>query len=402
MNPTHHEPAVSPDRSASGWLLAAAVLLAAVNLRPVIASVGPVLTDIRLDLELTAPVVSALTSLPVVCYGVGALVAPRLARRFGTEPVMATALTLLTVGLVVRLGPTTPTLFAGTLVAGAGIAVGNVLLPAVVKRHFAHRAGLMMGLFVSTLMLGAAAAASGTIPLANAVDGGWRAGLGAWAVPALLGAAAWLGVAVRHRQRLDDRTTEAPSSLVRDAVAWQVTAFMGLQSLVFYSLLSWLPTILRSHGIDPVTAGHLLSVMVVMGAPGALVLPSLLTRTRQQWGWAVGVTTVTAVGLTGLLLAPTAAPLAWAMVTGAGTGGALPLALTLMVLRSPDAQRAAQLSAMSQSVGFLLAAAGPFVVGMVHEASGGWHVPLVLLLALLVPQALAGMAAGRPLQVAGD
>lgn len=383
-------------------LLVAAVLLTAVNLRPAVSSVGPVLADIRADLALSAAAVSALTALPVVCYGFGALLAPRLARRFGSESVMAAMLALLTLGLLVRLGPTTSMLFVGTFIATSGIAVGNVLIPALIKRKFPEQAGLMMGLFVSVLIASTAVAAGATVPLTRVLDAGWRTGLAVWAVPAAFATLVWSAVALRRWQRQEstDRTTEVPSSLRRDPVAWQVTAFMASQSMVFYSLLSWLPTVLRSHGTSPGTAGQLLSVMVVMGAPAALVLPSLLTRTRGQRSWAVLVTTLTALGVTGLLLAPTAAPLLWVVLMGAGTGGALPLALTLMVLRSPNAQRAAQLSAMSQSVGYLLAAAGPFVFGMVRGATGGWTAPLLVLLLLLMMQASTGVAAGRPLLVA--
>ncbi|MPZ88614.1 MAG: MFS transporter, partial [Nitriliruptorales bacterium] len=376
-----------------GWLLGVAIVLAAVNLRPAVASVGPVLDDIRLDLGLSGAAASVLTALPILCFGAGALVAPRLARRFSSEITLVAVFAATTVGLVLRLGPDAVTLFAGTFLAGAAIAVANVLIPAMVKREFASRTGLMMGLYVGVTVVGASVAAAIAVPAAEALGGQWRAGLGVWALPAALAFAVWVAVTASRRRRSvpDDRTTDAPTSLLGDPVAWQVTVFMGLQSLGFYALLSWLPSVYRSYGISPEVAGQLLSLMIILGVPTALLFPSLLTRSAQQSGWALAATALIGAGLLGLLLAPSASPYVWATLIGIGMGAAFPLALTLVVLRTRDVHDAAQLSTMSQSVGYVLAAAGPFVFGLLHDLSHGWMLPVGFLLVLLVPQTIAGL-----------
>jgi MFS transporter, CP family, cyanate transporter len=384
-----------------GWLLAVAIVLAAANLRPAVASVGPVLDDIRLDLGLTGAAASALVSLPIVCFGVGALVAPRLARRFGSEITLVAVFAATTVGLTLRLVPDVVSLFAGTLLAGAAIAIANVLVPALVKREFAARTGLMMGLYISAMVGGGSAAAGFTVPITEALGQEWRLGLAVWAIPAVLAFAVWLAMTALRRRRSvpDDRTSDVPASLVRDPLAWQVTAFMGLQALSFFAVLSWLPSVYRSYGMSPEAAGQLLSVMLILAVPTALILPNLLTRSTQQSGWSVVTVTFIGAGLLGLLVAPRAYPYLWTILIGIGMGAGFPLALTLAVLRSRSAQDAAQLSAMSQSVGYALAAIGPLVFGLLHDLSDNWVVPLVFLLALLVPQAVVGFGAGRAMYV---
>lgn len=400
--PTAAAPASPPalSRPRGGVALALAIVLAAANLRPAVSSLGPVLVDVRADLGLSGTAAAVLTALPVLCFGVGALVAPRLARRVGSETTLAAVLALIAVGTLLRPVAGAAGLFAGTVLAGAAIAVANVLIPALVKREFPSQTGLLMGLYVSVTMGGAAVAAAVTVPLAEALGGGWRLGLGVWTLPAAAALLLWLAVIASRRRRglPDDRTDQVPASLLGDPVAWQVTAFMGLQSLVFYALLSWLPSVVRSAGMDPVSAGRLTSLLVLVGVPTALLFPSLVTRTARQRGWTLLTTGVMAAGLAGLLLAPQT-PAPWAVLVGVGLGGAFPLALTLVVLRTATPLQAAQLSAMSQGVGYVLAAAGPFLFGVLHDLSGAWTWPLALLLALMVPQALTGWRAGRDVVV---
>ena len=398
-----HAAARSSDGRPGGRLLAAAILLAAANLRPAVASVGPVLEDIRFDLGLSGAAASVLTALPLLCFGAGALIAPRLARRFGSYNVLVVVLGTTTLGLVLRLGPGAITLFAGTFLAGAAIAVANVLIPALVKREFPARTGIMMGGYISVMVAGAAASAWVTVPAARAIGGLWRVGLGMWAVPAALGFALWLLLAVRRgrRRAADGRTAEVPASMARDPVAWHVTVFLGLQSMGFYAVLGWLPSLYRSHGVSPTSAGQLLSLVIILGVPTALVVPSLASRSAQQRGWAVGSVAVVALGMLGLLVAPLAAPYLWVSLLGLGFGVGFPLGLTLAVLRSRTAGDAAQLSAMSQSMGYALAATGPFVFGLLHDLSDGWTVPVGFLLVMLAPQAVAGLWAGRAVYVRG-
>ena len=291
-----------------------------------------------------------------------------------------------------RAAGSTFALFAGTILAGGGVAVANVLVPSVVKGRFDQGAGLVMGLYVAALTGGAALAAGLTVPFEREL--GWQAALALWAAPAAV-ALVVLGAAVAT----SPRSGGAPSggslrSLLRDPLAWEVTLYMGLQSLVFYAGLAWLPSILRDAGFSAGTAGTLLAVYALGGIPTSLLVPVVATRLRDQRLLAVGATALEAAALAGLLAAPDAA-LAWVMLFALGQGGAIALALTLMALRAPDPQRAAELSGMAQAVGYCIAAAGPFVVGALHDLSGGWRLPLAALLAATAPLAAMGVAAGR-------
>lgn len=380
-------------------VLVLAVVLAGINLRPALAAVGPVLTEVRADLGLTGGTAAVLTALPVLGLGLLAPVAPALARRLGVEPVIALVLAVLGVGLLARVTGGTALLFAGTALAAGAIAVANVLLPALVKRHFPASTGTMMGVYTMSLTGSAALAAGTTAPLAEAT-GGWRVGLGAWALPAALALLVWLPLARRPAAPDPSAPPGAgASALRRDPLAWQVTFFFGLQSLTFYAVLSWLPTIYRDEGYGAVAAGAVLSGSALVQIPVTLLLPRWASRARVQWPHALGATLVTALGLGGVLLAPTAAPYLWAGLLGIGQGGAFAVALILVVLRSRGPADTAGLSAQAQSVGYVLAAAGPLLVGAVHDRTGSWTLPLLLLLVLLVPQAVAGLLAGRPRHV---
>ena len=384
-----------------GPLLAVAVAAAAVSLRPAVSSVGPVLQDIRADLGLSAAEASLLTTLPALCFGAGALVAPRLGRRFGSEVVLAVVFAVTTCGLAFRVSASSTVLFGGTFVAGSAIAVANVLLPATIKRDFPRSAGTMMGVYLSVTLLMSAVSAGVTVPIAQAFGDEWRVGLGAWAVPAAVAFVLWLAVATTQRGRPsgDGTHNHGASSLLRDRVAWSVTVFMGLQALVLYTVLAWLPSVYRAQGASPETAGHLVSLSVLIGAPTALFVPRLMARWNDQTIWGLAPPACVAAGLAGLLLMPGQALWLWATLIGIGAGTAFPVALTLVVLRSRDANDAARLSAMSQSVGYTLAATGPLLFGFLNDLTDSWTVPLLLLLVLLVPQAAAGFHAGRPLYV---
>jgi MFS transporter, CP family, cyanate transporter len=389
---------VARSRPRSAVLLALAVALAAVNLRPALASVGPVLSELRADLGLSGGTTAVLTSVPVLCLGLLAPAAPALARRWGIEPVVALVLGALSTGLLVRVLGGPAALFAGTVLASGAIAIGNVLLPALVKRDFPASTGMMMGVYTMSLSGSAAVAAGTTAPLAEATGHSWRGGLGVWAVLAAVALLGWLPLARGRTATVEDGGRR---SLLRDPLAWQVTAFFGLQSLSFYAVLSWLPSVYRDAGYSAVAAGAVLSGSALVQIPVTLLLPRHATRARTQRPHALAATVLTAAGLTGVLVAPTGAPYLWAALLGVGQGGAFAVALTLLVLRAGTGADTAGLSAMAQSVGYVLAASGPLLVGAVHDRAGSWTPPLALLLVLLVPQAVAGALAGRPRHVGG-
>lgn len=383
------------DRPRASVAVAVAVVAVAANLRPAVASVGPVLSDVRADLGLSATTAAVLTAVPVLCFGAVAGAGPWLARRVGMHRAVAVLIAGILAGLLVRVGPDTATLFAGTVLAAAAIAAANVLLPSLIKDDFSHRTGLMMGLYTTALTGSAAAAAGLTVPLGHLIDRGWRGALGVWAIPAAAALLLWLPH-VRHSAR-HARVRRPPSSGLRASpIAWMVTAYFGLQSLGFYAVLGWLPTLYRDHGYSAAAAGGLLSLSALVQVPVALVLPSVATRLRHQGALVVGSAAFAATGLAGILLAPTAAPVVWVVALGLGQGSAFPIALTLLVLRTRTAVTTTQLSAMAQSIGYLIAAAGPALIGVLHDTSGGWELPFGLLLALLPPQALAGLRAASP------
>jgi CP family cyanate transporter-like MFS transporter len=377
----------------SSALLALSVVLVAINLRPAVAGVGPVLPELRAGLPLSGAGAAVLTTLPVLCFGLLATLAPRVARRFGIEAVLVGVMVALAVAVLGRVLDGPPALFVGTVVAGGAIAIGNVLLPPLVKRDFPERTGLMMGVY-SMAVSGAAAVAAGvSVPLAGASSLGWRGSLGVWALPAVVAALAWLPRMRGHTR--PPATPHAGRSLLRDALAWQVTVFFGLQSLSFYAVLGWLPSMYRDFGASPALAGFLLSLSGLVQIPVSLVLPGLAGRARNQVGYAVGATALIGVGLVGVLLAPMAAPYLWVVLVGVGQGACFALGLNLFVLRTRRVAETARVSAMAQSIGYTLCAVGPLLVGVLHEGTGSWTAPLVLLLALLVPQFVCGTLAGR-------
>jgi MFS transporter, CP family, cyanate transporter len=378
-------------------LLALGLVLAGFNLRIAVASVPPLLSDLERHLGFSSTVAGLLTSLPVLCFGVGALVAVPIARRVGGEAALLLAFVPVCAGTLLRAAGSTGALFAGTVLAGAGIAVGNVIVPAVIKSRFSSRIGLLMGAYVAVLGAGATMAGGLAVPAEHAL--GWRGSLAVWAVPAAVAVAVLAVALVRDDSPAAVRGGVGDArALLRSGLAWQVTLCFAFQSAIFYSGLTWLPSILRDHGFSPAAAGALNSVYTLVGIPASLLSPVLATRLRDQRALVLAFGALVPVAVLGLLLAPGAAPL-WVPVFALGQGGSFALALTLIVLRSPDARRSAELSGMTQAIGYCLAALGPLLVGVLHDAEGGWTAPLLFLLALAAAMLVAGWGAGRARQV---
>jgi CP family cyanate transporter-like MFS transporter len=375
-------------------LLVAGIALLAVNLRPAVVAVAPLTSRIRAGTGLSTAGVSLLTTLPLVCFGLFALVAPRLGRRVGLERALGIALAMLVGGVAVRLVPGNGPLFAGSALVGAGIAIENVLLSGLIKRDLAHRTGAMMGLYSVMLSAGATAAAGLTVPLGSALHIGWRATLALWGIPAALAALVWLPVALRgHTPPPDPPGGVLASAVWRSRLAWWVAAFMACQSLIFYSLNAWLPTLLQDQGVSAATAGAMLAVFNFTGIGAALTVPSWATRLRSQRLAMSLIAATFLIGLVGLLVAPRAGAWAWMVVLGLAQGAGISLGLTLFVLRTRSAPVSSELSGMAQTVGYLVAALGPLSVGVLHAAEGGWTAGLLELLAVAVVLALAGWAA---------
>ncbi|MEU5164543.1 MFS transporter [Streptomyces sp. NPDC020875] len=397
-------------------LVVVAVVLAALNLRPAITSLGPLLEEARTGLGMSGTVAGLLTSVPAATFAVFGIAAPRLARRFGPAAVVCAGLAAVAAGLLLRpFAGGTPGFLAATALALIGIAVGNVLMPVIVKRYFPDRVGTMTGLYSMALAIGSSVVAATTVPLTTALGGDWRTGLAVWGLLAAVAVAPWALVVRdrRHRPRdaapAGDAAPAAPSPatpspsgagerpagrIVRSRTAWALAGFFGIQATGAYITMGWLPQIFRDAGVPAGTSGVLLAVTMVMGVPLAFVIPRLAARLRHQGPIVVVLGLSGFAGYTGLLIAPAAGAWAWALLLGI-SNCAFPLALTMIGLRSRSAAGVVRLSAFAQSTGYLISIPGPLVVGVLYEHSGGWQLPLTLMAGLLVPQILLGTLAGR-------
>ncbi|MGW2015840.1 CynX/NimT family MFS transporter [Streptomyces sp. NPDC001927] len=390
-------------------LLMAAIVLASLNMRAALASVAPLVGEIAAEFGLSSTASSLVTSVPVLFLGAGALVAPWLGRRLGVEAVLLGALVLLGAGILVRVLPSVYALYGGGVLVGTAIALLNVLMPGLIKRDFPDRAASMTSLYTGAMIAGATVVAAASVPLEEAFDGSWEASLAFWSLLAALAATAWLpqvllakgGARQGSRTGHGVRATAVPGtrSVWRSALAWQVTLFMGLQSLWTYVLIAWMPTIFTDHGMSRSTAGVIFAFNNLTQVAGAFAVPLLAGRMRSQRPLVVLVTTLVAAGYAGLLTAPVQGAWLWSALLGVGQGGAVGLALTLIVLRAGDAVTASRLSGMAQTVGYLLAAAGPLAAGAVHQATGSWTVPIALVLFVCATALGVGLLAARDRKV---
>lgn len=388
-------------------LLLAAVVLAAANFRPAVTSMSSILGEVRADVGASAVWASALTALPTVCFGLAAVVGPWFRRLFGVARAVGIALTVITVGLVLRVLDGQWVVLGGTFIAAGGIAVGNVLIPVVVKESFPKRIGLATGFYTAALNGGAALASAITPPLTG-VLGGWRLSLGVWAVLAAAALALW-ALGARHGSHPvtaeEPDTADAPGqppippgqrpSLLRSPLAWAVTLFMGLQSLLAYVAMGWITELFVSYGVPRDRAALMLALVSLLGVPLSLIVAPLAMRRASQSGWIVGLVAFGLVGVLGLLVAPTTAPWLWTTCIGVGMG-VFALALGVISLRARDGVDATRLSAQAQGYGYLIASAGPFLFGLLHAVTGGWTASLVFVAAMLCVLGVVGWIAGRP------
>ncbi|WP_435798696.1 CynX/NimT family MFS transporter [Streptomyces prasinus] len=413
-------------------LLPVGIVLAALNLRPAITSLGALLEEVRTGLGMSGTVAGLLTSLPALCFAVFGVTAPRLARRLGPGTVVCAGMAAIGAGLLIRpfTGSTTGFVAASAL-ALMGIAVGNVLMPVIVKQWFPDRVGSMTGLYSMALALGTALAAAVTVPATEALGGNWESGLVLWAGLAVAAVLPWLlflgergrapaeRTPARERHREERRTPgegtpgeEAPGErlpgrhparkrapapglrITRSRTAWALAVFFGLQATAAYITMGWMPQIFRDAGVPASTAGLLLALIMVMGVPLAFVIPRVAARLPRQGPIVVVLGVSGLTGYAGLYFAPAAGALVWALLLGVANC-AFPLALTMVGMRARSGAGVAELSAFAQSTGYLISLPGPLLVGVLYQHSGGWGLPLALMSALLIPQMAAGVLAGR-------
>ena len=395
-------------RHAPTTLIVAGILLVAGNLRAALTTVGPVLSNIRDDLGLSSSAASFLVSLPLLAFAVVSPFVPRVALRLGLERTIAAALGVLAVGLVVRSTPPTVLLWVGTLLIGVAIAVLNVVLPSWVKRDFPTKIGQVTGAYSAVQSVFAAVASGVAVPVAGFTGLGWRLPAAMWAGMALIAVGVLLPLMWREAGETTEEATDAPGLVTTDTghaahpgpplwrslLAWQVAAFMGLQSTNYYVLITWLPSIEQDAGISDTTAGLHLVLFSIFGIGGSLGCSALLARLRNQQVLGACIALVLVVANLGIMLAP-GATVVWACVAGIGGGSSIVFALSLFGMRARSHRTAASLSGMAQSLGYILAAVGPVAVGALHDATGSWTPPMAVLLVLSGCLVVAGLLAGR-------
>ncbi|MGJ6981533.1 CynX/NimT family MFS transporter [Aestuariimicrobium soli] len=392
----------SPRQPRRWWVARAGMLLAltvlAFNLRPLASSVGPVLPQLQADVGLTGTTAGILTSLPTACFAVIGSVAPALARRFGLHRVIGTGIVAILVGGFTRTLVSDEASFLALSAVGlAGMALANVLAPSVVRRHFADHVGLVTAFYSLTLSIGVAISSGLTVPLAQEL-GGWRGAFTVWCVPVLVSALAWLPALRHDRGHSERRATTGRgislAALARTRLGWMLGVFFGFQSAQAYSIFGWLPSIYMAAGLSQTQAGAMLGICTGLGIPLAFLWPAYMGRNPRPMGLFVVVVAAAVAGYLGLLLAPATVPWLWAALIAVGTSS-FPMILALFGLRARTAEGTAALSGFAQTVGYCIAIGGPLTLGVVHQLTGTWFWPVLVLGLFTVPMTIAGFGAIR-------
>ncbi|MDR4534352.1 MFS transporter [Glutamicibacter sp. PS] len=394
-----------------GVVLFIGIVLAALNLRPAVVSLGPLLNLVIDDLQMSGFVAGLLTSAPAVCFALFGALAPRLAKRRGPELVVLAAMLAITLGVLLRsLAPTTALFLLLSALALSGIAVANVLMPVLVKRWFPHRIGLVTGAYSVALAIGSSLIAGVAVPLNNALGGHWRLGLGAWAVPAAVAVVVWvvLNLGLRphiQAQRDAELVTAADIQgeivIWRSPTAWWLAIFFGLQASMAYINMGWMAKIFTDFGLGADRAGWLLAIIMGVSVPLSFFIPTTAARFAHQGPIVLLLGISGLVGIAGLLLAPVSGALLWALLLGF-SGCTFSLTLTMIGLKARTTAGVVKLSAFTQSVGYLISIPGPLVVGALHETTGSWNGPIMFMGGILLLLCVAGYMAGRPRYVEGD
>ncbi len=377
-------------------LLFLVIILISLNLRPAITSVGPLVGEIRLDTGLSNSLIGLLTTIPVLAFGFFSVLTPLLTRKIGTEGTMTFALFILSGGILLRVVPSFSALFLGTLILGIGIALGNVLLPGIIKKQFPKRAGYLTASYSAMFGAGAALASGVSVPLSEGAGLGWRWALGVWGFASLIALIAWLPQMKINLPAVYRKSFRASlRHLGTTKLAWMIAVFMGVQSLTYYTLITWLPEILIDRGMNPSDAGWVLAFMQAMGVLGTLMIPAWASRRKRQRLPVIIIVVLELISLIGLMVPSLTLAVVWSGLIGYCLGGSFGLALLFIVLRSRDSDSANELSGMSQSVGYTIAATGPFIFGGLFDLFENWFIPIAFLICITIIKTWAGWWAGR-------
>lgn len=381
------------------WLLIIGVILVGANLRVPLTSAGALVSFTRDDFGISNALAGAITTLPLIAFALLSPFAPKLAGKFGMERTIGISLVLLFAGILIRSAGGIELLFFGTLLIGLAIAIGNVLMPGIVKMNFPLQIGLMTGLYAIVMNVFGALGSGLSIPIASSGNFGWTGSLLVWGVLTLVTIVIWLPQLKKSRPAENSSVQATSGSLMRSSLAWKITLFMGAQSLIFYTLITWLPTILTANGYDIHLAGWGVFIFQFASIPFTFIIPVIADKMKNQVLIALAASGMIIVGILGLLAGLTQLTLLWIVLLGMGNGSAFSLSMMFFTLRTKDGYQAAELSGMAQSFGYLLAAFGPVLVGGLQDITGSWTLPLLLVTLAAAVMLITGIAAGKNRQV---
>lgn len=377
-------------------LLLVGILLIALNLRPSLASIGPLVDDIMDSTGLSTSMLGLLTTLPLLAFGVVSIFASFFTVKWGTSQVLLVAMALLTAGILIRSSPWLPGLFIGTIMLGIAIAFGNVLLPTLTKQNFSKKSGLVTSLYSSTMAIGASLAAGISVPLAHTYQLGWRGSLRIWGILAFIALLIWLPQLWRLKQEpAKANYLQALRNMLKQGLAWHIAFFLGLQSFIFYAVLTWLPTLFISRGYDSEYGGWMLSLSQATGIFGSLLIPYLAGKKKDQRAIVLFLVSLEIISFTGLLFPSWGIEWVWISMLGFVLGGSFGLALLFLVIRAKNAKTATELSGMTQSIGYFIAALGPIIIGSLYDYTGDWTYPIITLLLITVLKLISGLQAAK-------
>lgn len=397
---------IKKEQPQSHFLWGTAIIIIGFNLRPAITSVGPLLGTIKDEIGLSNWKAGLVTSLPLIAFAITSGFSSKLSQRFGNLITIAFGLIFLLIGIIIRSISFIPMLFIGTILIGVGIAVMNVLLPAVIKERYPHKTGSMTSIYTTSMKLFAALASGIAVPLAKGAGLGWQLSLGVWAITALIGLIIWGFIVNREQYTIEYRNkasiasdkslNESKSNIWMSPLAWQVTVFMGTQSFIFYTIISWIPTILIDLNFSISMSGWLLSYMQFISLPTAFLAPILAERFNNQIGIVLAIGVLIIIGFIGLLIGGSHLLIIfWITIIGASSGATISLSLAIIGLRSRNANHASKLSGMAQAVGYILAAVGPLLIGLLYDLLGTWEGPIIAIIIVCMIMIISGMGAGR-------
>ncbi len=383
-------------------ILIIGIVLVAFNLRPAINSVGPLIRLIREDINISNGIAGLLTSLPLIAFATVSPIVPKIARKLTNERALIIGLVLIILGIGIRSVSILTLLLIGTLIIGTGIAICNVLLPSIIKDNFPLKIAFMTGLYTTAMGVFAAAASGLSFPFTKMLNINWQASLLIWMIPAIMAVVIWIyiyrktDVNKENKSEIPENNNPVNNRMWHSALAWQVAALLGLQSFLFYVTISWLPEILHDYGVSLATAGWMLSLAQIIGLPASFLVPIIAGKQKTQSFIAVSMGVSALIGYSGLLVGSSMAVMVISIILiGITLSGGFALALTLLGLRAKTSEQASELSGMAQSLGYLLAAIGPFAIGLLFDLTNSWTTPLFALILISILIMFFGYKAGR-------